>query len=254
MKPPASARDGRVTGVIFDLDGVLVDSEPYWQQGFALIATEFLVELGLPDPGLTPAQMSRFQGGRVNDTMTAILDELGVGDRLDPTTVDALTDRVVDRVSEEFAADARPIHSSVAVARELADRGVPLAVASSSAQPFIEAALEAIGLGDAFAVTQSALDLEHGKPHPEVYLLTLQRLGLAAHEVLAIEDSVTGLTSALRADLATIWLLSGTDEPAEAALERLRDAAGADHLRTDLVRRVTHSLTIHDVEDVMGTP
>jgi mannitol-1-/sugar-/sorbitol-6-/2-deoxyglucose-6-phosphatase len=240
-----------MTGVIFDLDGVLVNSEPYWQRGFAEIATQFCLERGLPDPGLTPKQMSRFQGGRVNDTVAAILSGLGHGNHVDPTTVVALTDRVIDHVSRQFAKNANAIESSVRVARQLADRGIPLAVASSSAQQFIDTALEAIGLSDAFAVTQSALELKHGKPHPEVYLLTLDKMGLKARDVVAIEDSTTGLGAALRADLATIWLLQDTAESEADSLERLRATLGNVAGAADLVRRVTRDLTIEDVEDVM---
>src|SRR5690242_17504698 len=121
----------RAAGVIFDLDGVLVDSEPYWQEGFAQIANQFCVERGFPDPGLSAEQMSRFQGGRVNDTVATILSELGHRDLADAATVKALTDRVVDHVSRRFAESSNEVASSVRVARQLADRGVALGVASS---------------------------------------------------------------------------------------------------------------------------
>lgn len=240
-----------MTGVIFDLDGVLVNSEPYWQEGFAEVATQFCLEHGLPDPGLTAEQMSRFQGGRVNDTVAAIMSELGYGNYTDPGMVNALTDRVIDHVSAQFAENANEIPSSVRVARQLADRGIPLAVASSSAQQFIDAALEAIGLSDAFTVTQSALDLEHGKPHPEVYLLTLDKMGLQAREVVAIEDSLAGLGAALRADLATIWLRQNTAESEADSLNRLQATLANEVNAVDLVRKITPDLTIEDVEDVM---
>ena len=240
-----------MTGVIFDLDGVLVNSEPYWQRGFAEIATQFCLQRGLPDPGLTPEQMSRFQGGRVNDTVTAIMSELGYVGYLNPATVVALTDQVIAHVSGQFSENANAIESSVRVARELANRGVLLAVASSSAQQFIDAALDAIGLSDAFVVTQSALELDHGKPHPEVYLLTLAKMGLNAREVVAIEDSTTGLGAALRAEIASIWLLQDTMESEVDALERLRASLGNAPGVADLVRRITRDLTIEDVEDVM---
>lgn len=241
-----------MTGVIFDLDGVLVNSEPYWQEGFAAIGNEFCVERGLPDPQLTPAQMSRFEGGRVNDTVTAILTELGHGEHVDAATVRELTDRVIARVSTQFAEHSNAIESSVRVARQLAERGIPLAVASSSAQQFIDAVLDALDLREAFGVTQSALLLEHGKPHPEVYLLTLQKMGLEAREVVAIEDSTAGVAAALRAGLATIWLRPDAGQESDAdRLERLRPALGDAADATDataLLRKVTPELTIEDVE------
>lgn len=239
-------------GVIFDLDGVLVDSEPYWQDGFAQIANQFCLERGFPDPGLTAEQMWRFQGGRVNDTMAAILSELGYGDEVNAQALVALTERVVDYVSKRFAANSNEIASSVRVARRLADRGVALAVASSSAQQFIDTALRAIGLSDAFPVRQSALELQNGKPHPEVYLLTLAKMGLEAHEVVAIEDSTTGLGAALRAGLATVWLQQDLGESEAESLDRLREVLGDDAGAADHLRRITHELTLADVEDVLG--
>lgn len=244
---------GASVGVIFDLDGVLVHSEPYWQRGFAEVVNRFCVDRGLPDPGLTASEMSRFQGGRVNDTVATILRDLGHGDYVDATTVAELTDDVIDHVSEQFAENANAIESSVAVARQLADRGIRLAVASSSAPQFIEAALQAIGLADAFPVTQSALGLEHGKPDPEVYRLTLARMGLEAHEAIAIEDSTTGLAAAARAGLATIWLQRDVEESEAESRARLRAALGADGDAARFVRKVTRDLTMDDVENVMKT-
>lgn len=238
-------------GVIFDLDGVLVNSEPYWQRGFAEIVNELCLERGLPNPGLLPEQMARFQGGRVNDTVRAILGELGLLSDADSTTVSILTDRVIDHVAQRFLDAPDPIDSSVWVARQLAERGVPLAVASSSAQRFIDAALDAIGLADAFCVTQSALDLVRGKPDPEVYILTLARMGLEARDVVAIEDSTTGLGAALRAGLATIWLLEGSDEEEWQSLERLRASLGPYASSQHLLRKVTKQLALEDVTDVM---
>ncbi len=243
--------------VIFDLDGVLVDSEPYWQEGFLEITKDFCRESGLPDPDLELKDMARFQGGRVNDTMRTILTSLGHEDLADREHIEALARRVIDRVSDDFAArklgasTPGPIEQNVRVAHELADRGFPLAVASSSAQEFIEAALEQIGLLDAVAVTQSAYELEHGKPHPEVYRRTLDRLGVKAQEAVAIEDSTTGIGSAVRAELATIWFLLDTGESDDDAMARLRDTLGEDADSAERVRLVTHELRVADIEEVM---
>jgi beta-phosphoglucomutase-like phosphatase (HAD superfamily) len=94
----------------------------------------------------------------------------------------------------------------VDVARRLAADGTRLAIASSSSQRFIDAVVHRLGMADAFAVTQSAFELAHGKPDPEVYLLTCARLGVDAADALAVEDSVPGLLAALRAGMTAVWL------------------------------------------------
>lgn len=227
--------------VIFDLDGVLVDSEPLWQQGFADVVNAYCVEQGQADPGLTREDMVRFHGGRVKDTVRTLVEEQGLGDTATDETIAALTDRVVEDAASQLS-DEVTISSSVDVARRLHEGGTRLAVASSSAQRFIEAVVDRLELADAFEVVQSALELEHGKPDPEVYELTLVRLGVSARETIAIEDSVPGVQSALRAGLAVVWL---TSEATDDALELL----GADDPAG--VKLVTPTLEYDDVRNVL---
>jgi sugar-phosphatase len=242
-----------MTAVVFDLDGVLVNSEPYWQESFLEITRQFCAESGYAAPPYVLADMARFEGGRVNDTMRTILIALGHEQDADAESVEELARRVIHRVSTAFRKNPAPIADHVRVARELAGRGVQVGVASSSAQEFIDTALDRIGLGDVVAVSQSAYGLEHGKPHPEVYRLTLDRMGVSAREAVAVEDSTTGLGSAVRAGLATIWYLADPDEPDEAALSRLRATLGRDEGAADRVRLITRALRVEDVEQVMAT-
>lgn len=230
-----------MTAVIFDLDGVLVDSEPLWQQGFADVVNEFCVEQGRPDPGLTPADMVRFHGGRVKDTVKTLVEEQGLGELATDETITRLTERVVEDAAASLSDDVT-IRSSVEVARRLHADGVRMAVASSSAQRFIDAVVERLGLRDAFEVTQSALDLEHGKPDPEVYQLTLDRLGVDAAETVAIEDSVPGVQAAVRAGIAVVWL---TPQSRDEALGQL--GRGEEHG----VKAVTASLDDDQLRTVM---
>jgi beta-phosphoglucomutase-like phosphatase (HAD superfamily) len=229
-----------VTTVIFDLDGVLVDSEPLWQQGFADVVNAFSVEQGYADPRLRPEDMTRFHGGRVKDTVRTLVEEQGLGALATEATIAGLTERVVEDAAAQLS-DEVVIGSSVEVARRLHEDGARLAVASSSAQRFIDAVVERLGLSEVFEVTQSALELDHGKPHPEVYEITLDRLGARAKETLAIEDSVPGVQSALRAGLAVVWL---TPYPAEEALALLGDDDPAG------VKMVTQALDYDALHDV----
>lgn len=245
-----------MTAVIFDLDGVLVDSEPLWQAGFAAVTNTFCDERGLPHEELRADDMVRFHGGRVRDTLGALLEELGHPDVADSGTLAMLTDRVVDQVSEEFDQTRDAIGPSVEVARRLAQDDVRMAVASSSAQRFIESVVSQLELGDAFEVIQSALELEHGKPHPEVYELTLDRLGVSAEHTLAIEDSIPGVASALRAGLRCVWLRptpASTEDRAMAELTSTLTEGGVEDLDECLARvlLVTSTLTYSQIRHVM---
>ncbi len=224
--------------VIFDLDGVLVDSEPYWQHAFQQTANDHLRRLEQDQKPFTRADVRQFEGGRVNESLTRMLhardQPAAVTDRL----IERLTADVIADVSARFAQHPTSIGSSVATARWLGERGVPLAVASSSARSFIDAVLAATGLDPFVTVRKSALRLRNGKPHPEVYRRTVTALGLTPERCLAIEDSATGLAAALRAGIPTVWLRRGApcslEEGRRAAAEALT-GFGAD---ADLARHL----------------
>jgi mannitol-1-/sugar-/sorbitol-6-/2-deoxyglucose-6-phosphatase len=196
-----------VSVVIFDLDGVLVESEPYWQAGFADIVNAFAGDSGWTPPGLKADQMGAYQGGRVDETLREILTKLEHSETaMDESLVHDLTHRVIDHASTAFLDHPTPIPVSVAAAKELHARGHTIGVASSSAPEFIDTALEVTGLDGLVAARQSALGLARGKPDPEVYLLLLRQVGVQADQCVAIEDSEKGIGAAVAAGIPCIGL------------------------------------------------
>jgi len=228
-----------VSAVIFDLDGVLVESEPFWQRALADTANCWLDDAGSTRERYTAADLARFEGGRVDETLSDLLDELRA-DLGDPVDGDDLVTRtigpLVERVVADFSRDPAPIRASVAVARDLHARGTALAVASSSSPVFIDAALDAIGLSEAFGVRRSALHLEQGKPHPQVYLDAASALGERPEDCVAIEDSARGVEAAGAAHMPCIGLWRHEDDPPAAF---------------DTCARVTGELTVDDVDIVL---
>lgn len=214
---PGEQRIGQcitVSAVIFDLDGVLVESERHWQRAFAQIANEVAGRQGwrLPRP-LTAAAMSKYTGGRVNETLRDIFVGLGHSEAAaDPFLIEQLTRRVVDQASADFLSDPEPIVSSVEVARSLAAAGMKLGVASSSSIDFIQTVLSYLGLSDSIAAKQSALLLENGKPDGDVYRLTLEHLNEDAADCVAVEDSPVGIRAAADAGLRCIGLYTGNED------------------------------------------
>jgi HAD superfamily hydrolase (TIGR01509 family) len=191
--------------VIFDLDGVLVDSERLWNG-----AKEALVrETG----GLWRDESPTVMMGMSSPEWAAYLhDDLGV-----PMDVDAISREVVRRMEEGYRRDLPLLPGAVEAVRRLAALW-PLGLASSSNRELIDLVLEVAGFGDAFRVTVSSEEVERGKPAPDVYLAAAERLGVAPERCVAIEDSSNGLRSAAAAGMTVIAVPNPHYAPAPDAL------------------------------------
>lgn len=186
-------RGQRFLGAVFDLDGLLIDSEPIWMWAQSLA----LEELG---GRLTLAIQLDTTGLRLNE---AILKWRGHFPGLE---IDSgrLRSRLIQLVSGKIAdsAEAKPgALRSLGICREA---GCRLAIASSSMPEIIEAALERLQAKTLFDAVVSAEGEDHGKPHPAVYLSAAARLGLDPGDCIAFEDSVFGLRSAKSAGMHCI--------------------------------------------------
>jgi beta-phosphoglucomutase-like phosphatase (HAD superfamily) len=174
-----------ISAVIFDMDGVLIDSEPFWQESE-------IVVFGRAGLDLTREMCLQTMGLRVDEVVeywrrSHTFDEAPAG-----ALEDAIIGGVVDRILSKGEAKDGAAHAL----DFFRTRGLRVALASSSAYPLIGAVTERLGLADEFEVVYSAADEEYGKPHPGVYLTTARRLGVAPVECLAIEDSFNGLLAA----------------------------------------------------------
>jgi mannitol-1-/sugar-/sorbitol-6-/2-deoxyglucose-6-phosphatase len=210
--------------VIFDLDGVLVDSEPLWREGFRAALDVVAASLGTTAPRLSDDDLRQYEGGRVPDTV-ATLAAAVFGSEITPETLGAAVDRAIETASRLFAEHPRPIVSSVRAAEELHARGFRLGVASSSAPEFIHTVLDHLALSGKVEAVESAFFLENPKPDPDVYLRVMEHLGVRPDQCLAIEDSWTGVQSSLRAGLRTVWL---SREPVDSLQERVTGLFGSD--------------------------
>lgn len=174
-----------IDAVIFDLDGLLIDSEPLWQQaegevfaevGLTLTHEHYLHTMGLQAPEVVAWHFSRTPW--------------------DGLSVEQVTERLVTRVIALIESDAVLLPGARAAVESVAAGPWRAAVASSSALRLIHAALRRFNLADAFESIASAEEESHGKPHPAVYLRTAERLGVSPIRCLAVEDSLNGLLAA----------------------------------------------------------
>lgn len=174
-----------IRAVIFDMDGLLVDSEPLW------VRAEIAVFGGV-GVTLTEEDCARTKGLR-SDDVVAFWHARSPWDSPALHEVQTkLCASVADLVRAEGKALPGVAHA-IALARE---NGRKIALASSSPAIVIRATLERLGLVDAFEVVQSAETEKLGKPHPGIFLTTAERLGVAPTECLVLEDSLTGVIAA----------------------------------------------------------
>lgn len=180
---------------VFDLDGLLIDSEPLWQQA----EIECFGDVGVQ---LTREQAQETLGLRSDEVVCLRFDEYGWDEKAHP--LEEVEERIIDRVVELIEADGKPMQGVHEALEFLRHKGLRLAVASSSRVRVIEAALRALEIADRFEIVHSA-ELELlGKPHPGVYLTTARKLELPPASCVAFEDSLAGLESAKMAGMACV--------------------------------------------------
>ena len=113
-----------------------------------------------------------------------------------PKSPPEINDEVVRRMLARYESELPVVEGAVEAIVELSDRGLPLAVASSSNRPLIDGVLHALGVTDRFAVTVSSEEVPRGKPSPDVYLEAARRLGVEPTRCVAVEDSTNGIRAA----------------------------------------------------------
>jgi HAD superfamily hydrolase (TIGR01509 family) len=207
--------------VIFDLDGVLIDSEPVWEQ----VRRAYVAETGgrwLPD------SQQRLMGMSTSEWARYLSEDLGVG-----RASDVVATEVVDRMARRYDEELPLLPGAVEAVRRAGGRW-PLGLASSSPTRLIRAVLGATGLASQFAVTMSTEEVSRGKPAPDVYLAVAGKLGVAPGTCVAIEDSSNGLRAAHAAGMRVVAVPHPAYPPQPDALA-LADlvVTGLDELTVD---------------------
>jgi HAD superfamily hydrolase (TIGR01509 family) len=194
-----------VEAVVFDLDGVLLDSEVIWNE----VKREVVVVTGGRWRDDAPRQMMGMSSGEWSRYMH---DELAVP--LEPAEIDAA---VVARVADRYRRDLPLIPGAAAAVERLAARW-PLGLASSSNRPIIDLALTAGGMAQWFRTSISSEEVGRGKPAPDVYLAAVAELGVAPEDAAAIEDSANGILAARAAGMRVVAIPNPDYPPGDDAL------------------------------------
>ena len=195
-----------VDAVIFDLDGVLVDSEHVWDA----VREELACERGGRWHDRAQADM---MGMSSTEWSRYMHDVIGLPEP--PQQIDA---EVVRRMRERYAQELPLVDGGVDAVRRLA-ADFRLGLASSSNRPLIDAVLEQAGIAGLFKATVSSEEVERGKPAPDVYLEAARRLGVAPERCVAIEDSANGIRSAKAAGMRVVAIPNRRYPPPADVLE-----------------------------------
>ena len=198
--------------VVFDCDGLLVDTETCW----AVAEAELFARRGRT---LSDAENVELIGMSVPETLVYLTERLGGG-----IDIERFAEELLELVEEIVSRDARPMPGAHALVESIARR-VPVAVASNSPRPQLEAALAAGGFGGRFGLSVAGDEIGAPKPAPDVYLAACRQLGIPPERCLAFEDSFAGATAASAAGLRTIAVATvpGLALPADLTLGSLED-------------------------------
>jgi len=177
--------------VVFDCDGTLVDSERLSFQAWREL-------LGRHGYDLADADIVATRGQGYPDVHAYFAARATI------PTADAFWPGLSGRLFDLFDSDLEVFEDAVATARELKERGVPIAIATSSLRERLDATLRAAALEDLFDVTVAGDEVENGKPAPDLFLAAAERLGVAPAVCVAVEDSPAGVEAALAAGMRVV--------------------------------------------------
>ena len=212
-----------VQAIVFDLDGVLIDSEPVWEE----VRRAYVADRGgrwLPDT------QDRLMGMSTDEWAAYIATDL-----VDGVTADDVAYQVIDQMEQRYAGGLPLLPGAEDAVRRLAAYR-PLGLASSSPRALIDLVLGNLGVDGLFRTTVSTEEVENGKPEPDGYLVAAARMGVAPRDCVAIEDSSNGLRSAHAAGMTVIGIPRPAHPAAPDALALAAHVAtGLDEVTPDLV-------------------
>ena len=176
---------------IFDMDGTLVDSMPWWQR----VGVEFLASRGVTNP-------------------SAELLE-----RIKPMTLLEIAAEINSMMAEHYRRDVKLKPGAAEYLRALKEKGVRMCVASATVEPLVTACLNRLGVLDCFEFLISCADVGAGKDRPDVFLAAAERFGAAPEDVASYEDAIFAARTAVDAGFYTVGVYDAT---ADAAWEQLK--------------------------------
>lgn len=182
-----------IKAVIFDMDGLLIDSEPFWQQA----EIEMFKQVNIP---LNHKLCRQTTGLRIDEVVNYWYNKFPWKTLPKSKLVEDITNRVIELISEH--GEAKP--GVYEIIEFFKTKNLKIALASSSSYPIIEIVLKKLGIKTIFTSIYSASEEPYGKPHPGVYLTTAENLQVIPQDCLVLEDSLNGVIAAKAAQMKCV--------------------------------------------------
>ena len=186
--------------VIFDMDGLLIDSEPLWGEA----ASEIFKKYGFQ---LTPAEYATTTGLRTKEFVEVWFSHHKIASQHHEVAVQDILETVVNKV----AAKGKPMPGLEHIFNFFIERKFKIGLATSSGKPLIDVVVNKLGIRNYLQSIESAADLPYGKPHPQVYLNCAEALGSHPAECICFEDSFNGLIAAKAARMKCVVVPAAHD-------------------------------------------
>ena len=196
--------EGMIEGVIFDMDGLMFDTEPLWTVAY----DEVLPKFGIPE---VPPDMPDALRGSSGETTYRILRQF-LGEDIDAPAIWAEEKAVVHRMLEQGVEKKPGLDELLAYLKE---HDIPMAIASSSPAETIAMDLANAGVTEYFGYTISGEEVQRPKPDPQVFLVAAKKMGLDPAKTLVLEDSLNGVRAGAAGGFITVMvpdMIAPTDE------------------------------------------
>lgn len=181
-----------IKAVVFDLDGLMFNTEDIFNEVGHLV-------LARRGKAMTRELLQQMMGRRAPEALQHMIEYHSLSD-----TVPGLIDETRTMFAELAVDRLAPMPGLYTLLAHIETRGLVKGVATSSGRRYLEEILNRFELLERFHLTLTAEDVIHGKPHPEIYLTAAERLGVAPHEMLVLEDSHAGTTAGVSARAVVI--------------------------------------------------
>lgn len=188
----------KIKGAIFDMDGTLVDSLGTWDVMWQRVGETYL---GLSDFKPTEEVDKKVRTMIYKDAMAYFMAQYGI-----PGDLQAFIDFTLNGIEQFYREQVEAKPGAIALLKDLHKRGVRLCLASATEMKYIRIALHRLDIGKYFDAVLSCADLHVGKDRPDVYLLSLEKLGLSAADTCVFEDSFVALETARSIGCRTVGI------------------------------------------------
>jgi mannitol-1-/sugar-/sorbitol-6-/2-deoxyglucose-6-phosphatase len=215
-----------IKAVILDMDGLLIDSEPIWEEAELAAFTK----VGVP---LTSEMTKQTMGLRVDEVVQYWFTRYPWKKETQKKVEAEIVGKVIELIQEK-GVSCKGVNELISMLR---NKNIPLAIASSSQTEIIKAVVSKLGIGKVIEVVHSAEHEPYGKPHPAVYITTAEKLGVLPQDCLAFEDSPNGVLAAKAAKMKCI---------------AVPDAKMKDDKRFCIADRVINSLLEFTLDDFIA--